>query len=71
MVPENTTAILLCGLLFSAFGMGYAVYGKRQQALVPLLSGIALMIYPYFVDGLFWLVTLGLALLAAPIVLRR
>ena len=65
------TGTLLAIVLFSSFGMGYALYGKRQQALVPLLSGIALMVYPYFVDSTFWLVTLGLALLAAPFVLRR
>ena len=64
------TASLMVILVTSAFGMGYFVYGKKQQMLVPLLAGIALCVYPYFVDGPWPLALIGLALMAAPFVLR-
>ncbi|MBL9141019.1 MAG: hypothetical protein JNK53_04055 [Phycisphaerae bacterium] len=40
---------LISGLIFGAIGMGFFVYGKKQKAAVPLLSGLALIAVPYFV----------------------
>lgn len=54
------------GLLFGSIGLGYFVYGKRQKAAVPLLCGIALMVFPYFVSNLWVMVLLGAALMAVP-----
>ena len=54
------------GLLSSSIGLGYFVYGKRQKAAVPLLCGIALMVFPYFVSNLWVMVLLGAALMALP-----
>jgi hypothetical protein len=59
---------LFVGLIAGAFGMAYFVYGKRQTKLVPMLSGIALCIYPYFFDSVLWLCVVGGLLLAAPFV---
>ena len=61
----NATSLAI-GLLTGAIGMGYFVYGKRQAKFVPLLAGLALCIYPYFVQGVVWLVLIGLGLMAAP-----
>ncbi len=58
------TAVLLSGLLFSSIGLGLFVYGKKQQRPVPLLCGIGLMVYPYFVPNLAVLIVIGSALLA-------
>jgi len=33
---------------------------------VPLICGIALMVFPYFVSGTAWLVVIGLVLIAIP-----
>jgi hypothetical protein len=33
---------------------------------VPLIAGMMLCVYPYFVDGVLWLVLVGVALMAAP-----
>lgn len=59
-------AWLLWSLLFGSIGMGFFLYGKKQQRLVPLLCGLALMIFPYFVHGAILLVTVGLALMIIP-----
>lgn len=62
--------ILLWGVVFSAIGLGYFIYGKRQRAPVPLVCGLVLMIFPYFVSNVWILVLLGLALMAVPYLVR-
>jgi predicted membrane protein len=57
---------LLWGLLFGALGLGFFVYGKKQRAIVPLVCGLALMIFPYFVSNTVILVAVGVALMAVP-----
>ena len=63
-------AQLLWGLLFSSIGLGFFIYGKKQQKIVPLVCGLALMAYPYFVDNTLALVGIGCALIAAPYFIR-
>ncbi len=65
-----TTAVLLWGLLFSAIGFGYFLYGKQQRAVVPLVCGIVLMIYPYFIPNALLLVVIGGVIAAIPYFLR-
>jgi hypothetical protein len=64
-----TPATLAIGILAGAIGVGYFMYGKRQTKFVPLLCGMALCVYPYFVDSVAWLVVIGAALMAAPFVI--
>ncbi|NKF23181.1 hypothetical protein [Solimonas marina] len=60
------TELLLWGLLFSSIGLGFFIYGKKQQRLVPLLCGLVLMVYPYFISSAVALVAIGVALCAIP-----
>jgi hypothetical protein len=46
--------------------MGYALYGKRQSAPIALLSGIGLMVFPWFVSNAWIMVLVGAALMALP-----
>jgi hypothetical protein len=62
---------LLWGLLFSSIGVGFFVYGKRQRSAVPLMCGIALCIYPYFISNVIALVAIGIALSCIPYFFRR
>jgi len=64
------TSLLLWGVLFGAIGLGFIAYGKKQKAIVPLFSGIALLTFPYFVSNTYMLVTIGVALVALPYFLR-
>jgi hypothetical protein len=66
-----STALLVWGLLFSSIGLGYFVYGRRQGANVPLVCGIALVSFPYFVPSVVPMVGIGGLLVALPFVLRR
>jgi len=63
-----TGTTLAIGILTGAIGVGYFMYGKRQTKFVPLLAGMALCVYPYFVDSALWLVVIGAMLIAAPFV---
>lgn len=64
------TSLLLWSLLFSSIGLGFFVYGRKQKAVVPLLSGLGLMIYPYFVSNTLLLVVIGCALSVLPYFVR-
>jgi hypothetical protein len=61
---------LLWGLLFGSIGLGFFIYGKKRKAVVPLVCGLALMMFPYFVSNLILLVGIGVLLLALPYFLR-
>jgi hypothetical protein len=50
--------------------MGFAIYGRKQRAVVPLLCGLALMVFPYFVSNSIVLVAIGVVLIAIPYFLR-
>ena len=63
-------SLLLWGLPFSSIGMGFFMYGRKQKRPVPLVCGIVLMIYPYFVPSAIWLVVIGAALCALPYFIR-
>jgi hypothetical protein len=63
-------ASLFWGLLFGSIGLAYLVYGRRQGTIVPYVSGLALIAFPYFVSGTFALVAIGIALIALPYFLR-
>jgi len=63
-------AILIWGVLFSGLGLGFFLYGKKQKAVVPLISGIVLMVYPYFIADVYILVLIGVILIALPYFIR-
>ena len=65
-----SASTLFWGILFGAIGLGFFVYGKKQQAIVPLACGLALMVFPYFVSGTWLLIATGAALTAIPYFVR-
>jgi hypothetical protein len=64
------TSSLLWGLLFGSIGLGFLIYGRKQKAVVPLVCGLALMIFPYFISNTILLITMGVVLMAVPYFLR-
>lgn len=61
-----TIAMLVWGMLFGAVGLGYFAYGKKQGALVPLICGLALMIFPYFISDVYLLAIAGSVIAVLP-----
>ena len=65
-----STSLLFWGLLFGSVGLGFFVYGKKQKAVVPMVCGLVLMIFPYFIANTILLVAIGVALIALPYFVR-
>ena len=63
-------SLLLWGSLFGSVGLGFFIYGKRQKAVVPLVCGLVLMVFPYFVSNTIALVAIGIALIAVACLVR-
>lgn len=62
---------LMWSSLFSLIGLAVFVYGRRQRRAAPILVGVALMVYPYFVSGTLVLVGIGVLLIGALWVAHR
>jgi hypothetical protein len=45
-----SAANLIGGLIFGSIGFIAFIYGKRMNLWKPMLIGIGLMIYPYFIN---------------------
>ncbi len=67
---ENS-AVLMWGVLFGAIGLGYLVYGKQQKKVLPMLTGLLLVGFPYFVSSAWQLVLLGSLLVAIPPIVKK
>ena len=64
---------LVASLIWGSVGVGFFVYGKKQQSLVPLFGGLLLIGVSYFIEsalymslaaaalliGIYWLKKLG------------
>lgn len=67
---DISMAWLVWGVVFSAVGLGYFMYGKRRHFPVWLWSGIALLVYPVVVSDTYVLVIVGAALMALPFIFK-
>ena len=70
MFEIDSISVLLWGLLFGSIGFGFFLYGKRQKAVVPLITGIMLCVVPYFIANVYVLVGVGVILVAIPYFVR-
>jgi hypothetical protein len=58
-------AALFAILVFSAIGLAAFLYGRKQAKIGPLVLGLLLMIYPYFISETWILYAVGSALTVA------
>lgn len=68
-MPDGLT--LMIYILTGVGGMAYFIYGKRQQNIAFLATGVGLCVYPYMVSSTVALILIGAGLLAAPFLLSR
>jgi hypothetical protein len=64
------TSLLLTAIIFSSLWMWYFMYGKKQGKSIPLLSGIILMTYPYFVTDLTYIIIIWFFLMVLPMIIK-
>jgi len=62
----ESTPTILWALFFGSIGLGLFLYGRKQGSMVPKYCGVVLMVYPYFVPDVYWLVGVGVGLVALP-----
>jgi len=62
--------MLIWGMVFGSFGLGFFLYGKKQKMIVPLVVGIALSVFPYFVHDLVMMFVVGTGLVLLPYFVR-
>ena len=67
---KMNASTLMWGVILGSFGMGFFVYGKKQGALIPLLSGMGLMVFPYLISNLYILLPVSALLVALPFLVR-
>lgn len=56
---------LVGGMLFGGVGFVAFMYGKKNSEFRPMIIGVALMVYPYFLRGTILLFLVGIGLTAA------
>ena len=64
------TRLVLAGV-FGLFGLAYLVYARKQGRLIIGLTGVALMVYPFFVTNALVMGIIGVVLLFLPYLLKR
>ena len=64
------TTQLFIGVFAGALGMGYLVYGKKQQKVVPLIAGMALCVVPYCIDDNLYCIAACVAIAVLPFVVQ-
>ncbi|WP_038345307.1 hypothetical protein [Acinetobacter sp. A47] len=65
----NATQLFL-GVIFSSIGLGYFLYGKKQHMTVPLVCGLVLMFFTYFMDSTVLISMTGILFSILPYFLR-
>ena len=58
-MPQLDPANLIGGFVFGSIGFVAFIYGKRMRLWKMMLCGMALMVYPYFVENMFLLFGIG------------
>ncbi|HSN20867.1 MAG TPA: hypothetical protein VLS49_09325 [Usitatibacter sp.] len=66
-----TPGALFGALAFGVVGFAAFMYGKKQARFSPMAIGVALMVYPYFVERTWLLYAIGAALCAGLYVFRE
>jgi hypothetical protein len=63
-VELNANSILV-SLLIGLVGLACFRYGRRQGRVPPMIAGVVLIVYPYFVSNVGVMLAIAAAILAA------
>ena len=64
-IEDFNLAKIAAGSIFSAIGFVAFVYGKKRVLWRPMIIGLTLILYPYFVSGILAIYLIGIVLTAA------
>jgi hypothetical protein len=57
-------SFLFASLIWGSIGVGFAIYGKKQRAVAPLVGGILLIAISYLISSALLMSLVGVALVA-------
>jgi hypothetical protein len=62
---------LFASLIWGSIGVGYFIYGKKQQSIIALIGGVLMVTASYFVGSALLMSVICLGLMAAVYLLVR
>jgi hypothetical protein len=62
---------LFASLIWGSIGVGYFIYGKKQQSIIALIGGVLMVTASYFVGSALLMSVICLGLMAAVYFLLR
>ena len=73
MIPVNIfdPNFLFASLLWGSVGVGYCIYGRKQQEIVPFAGGLAMIAVAYFVSSALLMSLISIALMVAVYLLMK
>ena len=60
-----SVGLIYWGLFISLVGFAFFMYGKKRPDGTALITGVVLMVYPYFIGSVGWSIATGLIICAA------
>jgi hypothetical protein len=64
-------SFLFASLLWGSIGVGYFIYGKKQQSLPAMVGGILMIVVSYFVGSALLMSLISILLIVAVYVLLK
>jgi len=64
------TGYVLINILLGAVGLGYVTYGKQQKRAIALLSGLGLLVLPYFISTTYVLILVSIVMIILPFLIK-
>jgi hypothetical protein len=58
----------ILSIVFSTIGIYYIAHGKKVNSIYFMLSGLVLLLYTYFITGLWTTIIIGCAFCAVPFI---
>ena len=62
---------LITSLVVGSVGFGLYRYGRKAERTPQLLTGVVLMVFPYFVPGVAWMIGISVCLIGGLVVAVR
>lgn len=64
-------SFLFASLIWGSIGVGYFIYGKKQQSFIPMIGGILMIVVSYFVGSALLMSLICILLIVAVYVLLK
>ena len=65
------TSFLFASLIWGSLGLGYFIYGKKQQSIGPMIGGILMMVVSYFIGSTLMMSLICVGLIVGVYVLSK